>query len=165
MIGASLPSLVRILGRLAMPLMYVNEPALRALTRGFKLNARQYMEALARRDALVEQMERFLAGWDAWLCPVTPTPAFTHRRSGLSRPARPIEVDGHRLPYWMGNISYAIVFNLMGNPVVVLPLDRSSEGLPIGVQVVGRRWRDMELLAVAGQLAEVTKPFQFPPGY
>lgn len=165
MIGASLPALVRVLGRVAMPLMHVNEPTMRSLARGFRLDARQYMEALARRDALIEQMERFLDGWDAWLCPVTPTPAFTHRPSGLARPARPIEVDGQRVPYWRGSISYAVVFNLLGNPVVVLPLARSSEGLPIGVQVVGRRWRDMELLAIAGQLAEVTGPCQFPPGY
>jgi amidase len=165
MIGAIIPAPMRLLGRLAMPLLHMNEPTMRSLTRGFKLNARQYMEALARRDALIEQMERFLGDWDAWLCPVAPTPAFSHRRSGLVRPGRPIEVDGHKVPYWRGSISYAVVFNLLGNPVVVLPLSRSSEGLPIGVQVVGRRWRDMELLAVAGQLAEVTKPFQFPPGY
>lgn len=165
MIGAGLPTLARILGRLVMPLTYMNEPAMRSLTSGFKLDARQYMTALARRDTMSEQMERFLADWDAWLCPVTPTPAFTHRRSSLSRPGRPIEVDSHKVPYWRGSISYAIVFNLLGNPVVVLPLTRSSEGMPIGVQVVGRRWRDMELLAIAQQLAEVTGSFQFPPGF
>ncbi len=46
------------------------------------------------------------------------------------------------------------------------PLKNYSNGhLPIGVQVVGRRWRDMELLAVAEALTEVTGDFQPPPGY
>jgi amidase len=42
---------------------------------------------------------------------------------------------------------------------------RSVEGLPIGVQVAGKRWSDMQLLNTAGQLAQVTGPFQRPTGY
>ncbi len=41
----------------------------------------------------------------------------------------------------------------------------SGEGLPIGEQLVGRRWSDMELLNVAAAVAEVTGGFQRPPGY
>jgi amidase len=44
----------------------------------------------------------------------------------------------------------------------VLPLARSAEGLPIGVQLVGRRWGDMELLASAALLAGVIGPWQPP---
>ena len=54
---------------------------------------------------------------------------------------------------------------LTGGPVVVLPMARSKEGLPIGVQLAGKRWSDMQLLNTAGQLAQVTGPFQRPPGY
>jgi amidase len=36
--------------------------------------------------------------------------------------------------------------------------------LPIGVQVVGKRWADMALLAVAEQLVQVTGQFRPPPG-
>jgi amidase len=62
-------------------------------------------------------------------------------------------------------MSYTAPFNVTGSPVVVLPLTHSEEGLPIGVQVVGRRWHDMKLLAVAKRLAERTAPFRKPPGY
>jgi amidase len=47
----------------------------------------------------------------------------------------------------------------------VLPLGRSKEGLPFGLQVVGKRWNDMILLAVAEQLVQVTGQFQPPPGF
>jgi amidase len=70
-----------------------------------------------------------------------------------------------RESYFAASISYTTRFNMTGNPVVVLPVGRSREGLPIGIQVVGRRWKDMELLAVAEALTEVTKPFQRPPEY
>jgi amidase len=163
--GMSLPLPLRALGQLAGPLVYRHEPIYRAIMRGTRLNMHQYIEALTRRDVLIEILERFLAEWDAWLCPVSSTPAFTHRTSGLTWPAQTIEADGIKIPYWKASISYTTIFNLTGNPVVVLPLAKSKEGLPIGVQVVGKRWRDMELLAIAEQLAQVTGPYQCPPGY
>jgi amidase len=165
MVGASVPFPLRVLAPLSGTLLYRDEPVYRAITQGMRANLHRYMAALTRRDALIEKIECFLAGWDAWLCPVTPTPAFTHRRSGIGWPTQPIEVDDHQLGYWKGSMSYTVIFNLTGNPVVVLPLARSKEGLPIGVQVVGRRWHDIELLAVAEQLAEVIGPCQRPPGY
>jgi len=110
-------------------------------------------------------MEEFLADKDAWLCPVSPTPAFTHRRPAVNLPGQPIEVDDQLVPYWVGTFSYTTIFNLTGNPVVVQPLARSEEGLPIGVQLVGQRWSDMNLLTIASLLAKVTGPFQRPPGY
>lgn len=77
----------------------------------------------------------------------------------------PLKVDDQELPYWVWGTTYTAVFNLTGNPVVVLPVGRTKAGLPIGVQVVGRRWSDMELLNIAEQLTEVTGAFQHPPGY
>jgi amidase len=110
-------------------------------------------------------MEQFISDWDAWLCPVAPGPAFTHRQMRNPLLGGPLEVDDQKLPYWVWSITYTAVFNLTGNPAVVLPLARSQTGLPIGIQVVGRRWRDMELLNLAQKLVEVTGFFQRPPGY
>ena len=163
--GMSMPLPLRALGRLAGPIISRHEPIYRAIIQGTRRDMRRYFEALTRRDALIGTLERFLSDWDAWLCPVSCTPAFTHRTSGLMWPAQTIEVDGIKIPYWKASISYTTIFNLTGNPVVVLPLAKSKEGLPIGVQVVGRRWRDMELLGVAEQLAEVTGAYRRPPGY
>jgi len=163
--GMSMPLPLRALGRLAGPIISRNEPIYRAIIQGTRRDMRRYFEALTKRDALIEALERFLAEWDAWLCPVSCTPAFTHRTSSLMWPAQTVELDGVKIPYWKGSISHTTPFNLTGNPVVVLPVAKSKEGLPLGVQVVGRRWRDMELLAVAEQLAEVTGPYQRPPGY
>jgi amidase len=163
--GMSLPLPLRALGRLAGPIISRHEPIYRAIMQGTRRDMRRYFEALTRRDALIEALERFLSEWDAWLCPVSCTPAFTHRRSGVTWPAQTIEVDGIKIPYWKASISYTTPFNLTGNPVVVLPMAKSKEGLPIGGQVVGQRWRDLELLGVAEQLAEVTGPYQCPPGY
>ena len=68
------------------------------------------------------------------------------------------------MPYLLATSVHTGLFNLTGNPAIVLPLARSHEGLPIGVQLVGRRWSDMTLLAVAAQLTQVTGRFEPPPG-
>jgi amidase len=118
------------------------------------------MAALTERDKLITALEAFFNDWDALLCPVTVSPAIPHVPFGT-----PIDVDDRKVPYFLAGTSYTCVFNLTGSPVVVLPLARSKEGLPIGVQVVGRRWGEPALLALARELALITGPFQPPPGY
>ena len=56
-------------------------------------------------------------------------------------------------------------FNLSGHPAVVIPIGRTQNGLPIGMQIVGKRWREMELLAIATELDKVVGNFQHPLGY
>ena len=135
-----------------------------AIYRGFAqaVNAtmRQYTRILTRRDLLIAQLEGFFADWDALLCPVTVGPAFTHCPAGT-----PIAVGDSTVPYWVGLVSYTCPFNVTGHPAVVVPLERSSEGLPIGLQIVGRRWSDMHLLAIAAMLEMVIGPWLRPPGF
>ena len=135
-----------------------------AIYRGFAqaLNAtmRQYTSILTRRDGLIADLEAYLGDWDALLCPVTVGPAFPHCPAGT-----PIGVDGRAVAYWVGLVSYTCPFNVTGHPAVVVPLTRSREGLPIGLQIVGRRWHDMQLLAIAAVLSSVIGPAPSPPGY
>jgi amidase len=144
-----------------------SNPTGRGLMRGAGATLPGYARALSQRDAFIARMEHFLADWDAWLCPVAALPAYPHlqSRNPIEQLRATVEVDGQRIPYILATSMYTGIFNLTGNPVVVLPLSRTQEGLPIGVQVVGNRWKDMDLLAVAQTLSEVTGLFQVPPGY
>ncbi|NEO44143.1 MAG: amidase [Moorea sp. SIO4A3] len=125
-----------------------------------EINQQQYEHALHKRHRIITDLESFLSDWDVWLCPVVPIAAFTHRPSG-----EPIEIDGKQFPYLKAIGAYTTLFNLGGNPVIVLPLSQSQKGLPIGVQVVGRRGSDMRLIAIAETLTQITGGFQPPPGY
>jgi len=120
----------------------------------------EYRVTLERRDRLIAALDRFFEQWDALLCPVASVPAFNHCPR-----LTPIRVGDQDIPYWHAGPDQCVLFSLTGQPTVVLPLTRSKEGLPIGVQIVGRRWGEMELLAVAKRLAEVIGPFVPPPGY
>ncbi len=134
------------------------------------MTVKKYMEALERRDILISSLETFLSQWDALLCPVTATAAFEHMipdyyMGPIPYYSTPIYVDDQPVDYTVANISFTTVFNLTGSPVVTIPIGFTEEGLPLGIQVVGRRWHDMELLSIAEKLAEVAGPLQHPHGY
>jgi amidase len=123
------------------------------------ITARRYAEVLARRDRIVAMADELFASCDAVLCPVASTPAVPH----IPPEQMTIDVEGAPVAYWMALGGYSMPFNLTGNPVVVVPMGTSPEGLPIGVQIVGRRWRDLELLAVARAISEALPPVPRPP--
>ncbi len=162
MVFAELPALPRALIKLFGRFKFKDVLG-RAMASRATGGARRYFELLERRDRLVRALEDFLARYDAWLCPVSSTPAFRHRAMGDIQ--APIEIDGEP---WSGNlagIGFTCVFNLTGSPVVTCPIGRSADGLPIGVQVVGRRWGELALLEVASALTRASGAFRRPPGF
>jgi amidase len=88
------------------------------------------------------------------LCPVAAIPAFRHRE-------REWVVEGKTVKY-LDAWSYTEWFNLLGFPAAVVPMGMSPEGLPIGVQIVGRPWEEELVLAVAGALEEQRGRFDLP---
>jgi len=119
----------------------------------------RYLEALHRRDQSIIAWERWFEGWDVLLCPPSMMTAFPH-----CEPGTPLRVNGQEVVYWMVS-AHSTVFNYTGHPAVVLPYKVDGAGLPIGVQVVGKRWDESRLLAMAKALSAVTGAFQRPPGY
>jgi Asp-tRNA(Asn)/Glu-tRNA(Gln) amidotransferase A subunit family amidase len=71
-------------------------------------------------------------------------------------------IDGKTVKY-LDAWSYTEWFNLLGMPGAVLPVSRSNEGLPVGVQIVGRPWEEEQVLAVAAQLESQGFGFRPPP--
>ncbi|RUT03271.1 amidase [Dulcicalothrix desertica PCC 7102] len=123
-------------------------------------NPKKYFEVLTQRDRIIAQMDEALENWDVWLCPVATCTAFTHRAKGSA-----IYVNGRKIPYLLASGAYTMPFAFTGHPVMVIPIGKDNTGLPIGVQVIGKRWREMELLSIARQLAAFTQGFLIPPGY
>jgi amidase len=118
-----------------------------------------YLEALHRRDQSMIAWERFFDAWDVLLCPPSMVSAFPH-----CEPGSPLQVDGREVDYWQVS-SHSTLFNYTGHPAVVLPYTLDRDGVPIGVQIVGKRWDDSRLLGIAQALANVTGGFRRPPGY
>jgi len=118
----------------------------------------EYIDVLTEREHLIAIMDAFLTDWDILLCPVAPGPAFPHCEPGTQIP-----IDGELIDYALMN-AYCTVFNVTGSPSLVLPLALSDTGLPIGMQLVGKRWSDGNLLMIGEQLEAAMGARPRPPG-
>jgi amidase len=119
----------------------------------------QYLEALHTRDQSILAWEHFFEEWDMLLCPPSMVTAFPH-----CKPGSPLQVDGQEVVYYM-TAAHSTAFNYSGHPAIVLPYKLDHDGLPVGIQIVGKRWDESRLLAMAKALSEVTGACQRPPGY
>jgi len=159
-ITTSMPAVMRAVVR-ALGLLSARQSSMnRGWLRGGSRDRRRYFRALERRDAFAAALDRFLDSYDAWLLPTVVVPAFPHAKSGA-----PIPVDDHRVPYMLAGSAFTCIASLTGHPAVSVPGALSAEGLPIGLQLIGRRWDDLRLVATAGLLAGLTGGFRRPPGY
>ncbi|HKR83100.1 MAG TPA: amidase family protein [Terriglobales bacterium] len=102
------------------------------------------------RMQVFEQMERF----PVVLCPVASIPAFRHGE-------REWQVDGQTVKY-LDAWSYCEWFNLLGMPGMVVPMTKSNEGLPIGVQIVARPWQEEIVLSISEILECERGAWQLP---
>jgi Asp-tRNA(Asn)/Glu-tRNA(Gln) amidotransferase A subunit family amidase len=100
------------------------------------------------RRKLLAEMEKF----PILLCPVCAVPAFRHGE-------RAWKVDGQRVDY-LDAMRYTQWFNLLGAPAAVVPVGKSQEGLPIGVQIAGRPFEDERVLGIA---AAIEASFGYTP--
>ena len=119
----------------------------------------RYLESLHRRDQAIIAWEQFFGRWDILLCAPSMVAAFPHCDQGA-----PLDVDGHDESYWLAH-AHSTWFNYTGHPSIVLPVTLNADGLPIGVQMVGRRWGESRLLGIAQAISGVLGAFQRPPGY
>jgi Asp-tRNA(Asn)/Glu-tRNA(Gln) amidotransferase A subunit family amidase len=112
------------------------------------------LDTWLRRDELRCQFLREIEKFPVLLCPAAAIPAFKHgERSWV--------IEGKTVKY-LDAWSYTEWFNLLGNPGAVVPVSQSSEGLPIGVQIVGRPWEEELVLAVAAELERECGGFRRP---
>ncbi|MGA9073625.1 MAG: amidase [Candidatus Sulfotelmatobacter sp.] len=119
------------------------------------LTAETLLDAWIRRDILrapfLAQMEQY----PILLCPAAAIPAFRHGERSWQIGDKTV----HYLDAW----SYTEFFNLLGNPAAVVPVGSSSEGLPIGVQIVGQPWQEEQVLSVAAALEKECGAWRVPP--
>jgi amidase len=110
----------------------------------------EYMQALRRRESSIASWERFFERWDVLLCPVAMCTAFPHCPKDTK-----LDVDGKRVEYSLVG-AHTTLFNYTGQPAVVLPWAVDASGLPVGVQLVAKRWNESRLLGIARAIARAT---------
>ncbi len=116
--------------------------------------ARQVVENLAARDGMRADLLRQMRDFRVLLWPVAGTTAFAHRE-------RRYPTDGKEIGLFQAMMPL-LPANLLGLPAVVIPWTMSPDGLPIGIQLIGRPWEEELLLEIAIRLEEARGEFALP---
>jgi Asp-tRNA(Asn)/Glu-tRNA(Gln) amidotransferase A subunit family amidase len=103
------------------------------------VSGQDYARVILRRSAIFDKIQRLFATYDALLCPTVAVPPFEVGIEGPTQIAgRPVDRRT-----W---IAMTPLFNLTGQPAATVPCGFSNEGLPIGLQIVGRRFDEATVL-------------------
>jgi aspartyl-tRNA(Asn)/glutamyl-tRNA(Gln) amidotransferase subunit A len=119
----------------------------------------EYQQAMFDRTALFRRVQMLLDDAD-----IIATPTVTRTALPIGQDLfDPIEIDGRRLEGMRTNwYPWTMPYNMTGHPAVSMPCGFGSDGLPIGIQFVGRFREDAQLLRIA-RAFETTQPFEMAP--
>jgi amidase len=142
--GAGVESLLKMAGTTRVhPLM---QRVLELQRQGAK-SAGEFAALVGQWDAFRREMLSFISNYDAILCPVCSFAGMVHGSTY------------DRLPCF----GYTMTSNLTGWPAAVVRGGATQSGLPIGVQIIARPWREDVALAVAQLLQDTLGGWQRPP--
>lgn len=118
------------------------------LEMGHFLPGHWYVKAQRMRQQLADRFDQLFAQTDLLICPTlrTPPPAVA---------ASQVTIDGRLYPLHTAVTQLTLPFNLTGLPAISVPWRPSAtglRGLPIGLQIIGRRGADWQVLAAARRL-------------
>jgi aspartyl-tRNA(Asn)/glutamyl-tRNA(Gln) amidotransferase subunit A len=119
------------------------DPGLVACIRaGMGHTMEDYLDMRARKLAYVEQVQRFFESWDLLLTPAVSVAAFPAERLQPEHwPQHPWD--------WITWAEFSYPFNFSGNPAASVPCGFTEAGLPVGLQIVGKRFADLAVLQAA----------------
>lgn len=103
-----------------------------------------YYRSVQGTEWLRQDIKRLFASYDLLLFPTSTTTAFEHDSTVIS-------IDGQRV-HGRNSLRVTVPFNLTGSPAVSVPFGWARDGLPIGIQLVGRHFDEATVLRAAAAL-------------
>jgi len=116
--------------------------------------ANRILEMFATRDRLRNRILAQMEEFPVLLWPGAGVTAFSHRQRVFPTPKGTIDYAQATIPL--------VPANILGLPAVAIPMTLSAEGLPVGIQLIGRPYEEERLLALAQDLEQARGPFPLP---
>ncbi len=123
------------------------------------ISGRDIVSAEFKRDLLWDRVNRIFGEYHLLLTPTSAVTAFTSGRGG---PIGPAEINGKKMR-GMSWMAFTYPFNFTGQPAASVPCGFSAEGLPVGLQIVGRRFAEEAVLRAAAAFEKMQPWLQRRP--
>jgi amidase len=120
------------------------------IQRGLELTTADLSRATVLRAELAERVSAFLADFDVLACPVSQVAPFDVTLDWVH------EINGQPLHTYLDWMASCYLISATGLPALSVPAGFTDGGLPVGLQLVGRRRGDWDLLAVAHAFESAT---------
>ncbi len=127
------------------------------VARGQELTVADLSRATVRWAALAERVSAFFTQFDVLACPVSQVPPFGVDLDWVH------EIDGVPQETYLDWMRSAYLISVTGLPAISVPAGFTPDGLPVGLQLVGRRRADWHLLGVAAAFEAATGYAQAAP--
>ena len=117
------------------------------IIRAGQVSAGEYLDAQHERSLYTRAWAEFFEDYDLLLIPTMQLTAFP---VGMLSPE---SIDGQPIDQFFDDwCTFCCPANLTGQPAASIPIGTDDDGLPIGLQIIGRRWEDLTVLAAAAQV-------------
>lgn len=121
------------------------------IEKGLKLSALDIARAEAKRTQLFQRLQSFLTNYEFLVLPTTQVVPFDVDTEWVR------EINGNALETYLDWMSICSVITVTGLPAISIPCGFTKEGLPVGLQIIGRHQRDFEVLQMAYAFEQVTQ--------
>jgi len=135
--------LTGVLPRIARHRDQVKDTILWEIDRGERLTAAEIAWAETKRTELYHRMRRFMERYDFFVLPVSQVPPFSVEQPYVT------EIDGVAMETYIDWMKSCYYISIVGTPAISVPCGFTPEGLPVGLQIVGRHRDDWGLLQIA----------------
>jgi amidase len=118
--------------------------------RGLELSVADLGRATQRQAALAERVSAFFDDYEVLACPVAQVAPFDVTLDWVH------DIDGHPQRTYLDWMASCYLISVTGLPAISVPAGFTADGLPVGLQLVGRRRADWDLLGVAHAVEAAT---------
>lgn len=129
----------------------------KGMAMGQRLSNTKYAKAIDYKDQFSKIYDTFLTEYDIWITPVCSFEAYPHQNTG-----KPFIVNDKKIGYTKAIASFNFTTAFSGHPIVVIPIGKKKNGMPVGIQIHSRKWTDKKLLEIAKYLETFTNGFEIP---
>jgi amidase len=117
---------------------------------GARLTAAEISDAMVQHGVIMERMRRFHESYEFMLCAVNQVPPFDTTLHW------PTDIEGTKMENYIGWMKSAYRVTVTFHPAMSVPAGFTTEGLPVGIQIVGRHRDDLGVLQIAHAFEQAT---------